>query len=238
MNRVITFFIVAVFTVSVTSWANAQCAACDNGCAACAVPTCSSAPCRAAGRCCGGPTCVGKAERVDVEKHCWKIECEDICVPAVRFPWEHGGSKLTLFTLFNCKKGCGKTRCRDSRCDGNCAAAPCVGCADGCTSCVPPKCGLVKKVRDLKKESYKVKECEYSLSAGDNNGNGGNGAGCDCAGAGCDSCAGASHATQSRETDSVAPVNSRPVSDGYQIQPHRTRYTSVPPMTPPDPAAK
>ena len=175
MIRIITIIIAVALTSATTGQLQAQCDSCDSGCAACATTCCSAPQCQAAGRCCGGPRCVGKAEWVDVEEHCWKIECEDICVPAVRFPWEHGGNKLTLFSLFRCKKSCGKSGCTDVSCDGGCSAAPTCGCAgpcQGCADCVPPKCGFIVKVRDLKKETYETKACEYSIELVDPNANG------------------------------------------------------------------
>ena len=194
MIRVLTIFVAVVLTTATTNTLQAQCDSCDSECAACAAPVgCCGAPaCQAAGRCCGGPQCVGKAEMVDVEKHCWKIESKKICVPAVRFPWERGGSKLTLCTLFKCKKndypGCNNPSCDDS-CDGGCAIAPTCGCAGkGCGMCVPPKCGFVKCVSDLKKETYTTQACEYSIGLVEGNGGGG----CDsCSAPGCAECAAA-----------------------------------------------
>ncbi len=188
MNRLLTIIVAVVLATATTNTLQAQCDGCDSGCASCAAPVgCCSAPaCQAAGRCCGGPKCVGKAEMVDVEKHCWKIECDEICVPAVRFPWERGGNKLTLFTLFKSKR-CHNPGCKASSCDGGCSAAPTCGCAgSGCASCVPPRCGFVKSVRDLKKETYTTKACEYSIGPAD----GGEDGGCDsCSAPGCTGCA-------------------------------------------------
>ena len=151
MIRVLTIFVAVYLATAITNTLQAQCDGCDSGCATCAPTGCCSAPtCQAAGRCCGGPRCVGKAEMVDVEKHCWKIENEKICVPAVRFPWERGGSKLTLCTLFKSKDndypGCSNPSCDDS-CSGGCSTAPTCGCAgNGCATCVPPKCGFVNRL--------------------------------------------------------------------------------------------
>lgn len=221
MAKLTTIFVAAVFAMAATTTLQAQCDGCDSGCAACAAPTCCSAPgCQAAGRCCGGPACIGKAEMVDVEKHCWEIETKDICVPAVRFPWERGGSKLTLCTLFKfkCDKGCDNPGCDELCCDGGCAAAPscgcaaggcdggcaagpscgcasrrgsCSGCASGCDSCVAPKCGFIVSVRTLKKKTYDAQVCEYSIAPADGNGNG---QCCDnpgCSSPGCAGCAAA-----------------------------------------------
>ena len=111
---------------------------------------------------------------VDVEKHCWEVECEEVCIPAVRFPWEPGGNKLTLCTLFKfkCDRGCNNPGCNVSKCDGGCTAPACsrptCGCAGaGCATCCPPKCGFVVAVRDLKKKNYTAKACEYSISMED-----------------------------------------------------------------------
>lgn len=189
MNPLVTLFVAAVLTVTTTDYATGKCAACDAECDACSAPaSCCRAPqCQTAGRCCGGPKCVGKAEMVDVEKHCWKVECEEICIPAVRFPWERGGSKLTLCSLFNCKKGCGKSGCCDSGCDGGCAAAPTCGCDGDCAKCLPAKCGFVRTVRHLKKESVAVQACKYSMEVGDKKPSGECCDGRNCGG--CDDCA-------------------------------------------------
>lgn len=141
-TRTIAVAVIVALACSTSAWA--KCFACKDGCDRCR-----------------GPYCVGKSDIVDVEKHCWKIECEDVCIPAVRFPWECGGSKLTLFSLFKGKKGCGKAGCCDAGCDGGCGSDCCNG--TGCVVCVPPKCGFVRRIHDLKKETYTCTECEYSL---------------------------------------------------------------------------
>jgi hypothetical protein len=33
-------------------------------------------------------TCVLKAEQVEEDETCYDVECKEICIPAVRFPWE------------------------------------------------------------------------------------------------------------------------------------------------------
>ncbi len=45
-----------------------------------------AAPCRCGCPQCGEP-CVPKVEQVQEKKHCWKVECETICIPAIRLPW-------------------------------------------------------------------------------------------------------------------------------------------------------
>jgi len=192
MTRLFMIIAAVVLATAITNTLQAQSDACDSGCTSCAAPVgcCTATACQAAGRCCGGPKCVGKAEMVDVDKHCWKVECNEICVPAVRFPWERGGNKLTLCTLFKfrCDKGCDNPGCATSCCDGGCTSGPTCGCAgNGCATCLPPKCGFVKSIRDLKKETYTTQACEYSIGLVDN-GEGG----CDsCSAPGCTGCAAA-----------------------------------------------
>lgn len=99
-------------------------------------------------------TCVATVERVTVEKHCWKTEAKEVCVPRVVLPWQEGGSGLTLF---DCLKGCGKGgMCGDTCCGDTCCADGC--CGAGCC-CLRPRCGRVITVCDLKKEKYECEEC-------------------------------------------------------------------------------
>ncbi|HEX6987421.1 MAG TPA: hypothetical protein VF170_18730 [Planctomycetaceae bacterium] len=35
-----------------------------------------------------GRACVLKVEQVDAEEDCYEVECEEVCIPAVTFPWE------------------------------------------------------------------------------------------------------------------------------------------------------
>lgn len=37
---------------------------------------------------CGCKTCVATPETTKVKKHCWEVECKDICIPRFRWPWE------------------------------------------------------------------------------------------------------------------------------------------------------
>lgn len=69
-------------------------------------PTCRS---------CGG-ACVLQAKPVVEKETCYEVECKDVCIPAVRFPWD---------------------------------------------SCREPKCGRVRRIAVLKKESRETKSCKY-----------------------------------------------------------------------------
>lgn len=37
---------------------------------------------------CGHAVCVPSIEKVKEKKHCWRIECEQICIPHIRWPWQ------------------------------------------------------------------------------------------------------------------------------------------------------
>ncbi|MDA7980326.1 MAG: hypothetical protein MPJ50_16320 [Pirellulales bacterium] len=67
-----------------------------------------------------------------VEKSCWEIECEEICIPAIRFPWEKNcepkcGTVITVKRLKKVKYECPSCKCEwtpvCSTC-GNCCGAP------------------------------------------------------------------------------------------------------------------
>ena len=83
---------------------------------------------------CGEKVCCTYAKPGEETKHCWEVECKEVCIPAVRFPWECWGAK-------------DKTQCVD---DGFCLSR-----------WLPIKCGKVKTVRVLKKVEYKCPKCEY-----------------------------------------------------------------------------
>lgn len=46
-------------------------------------------------------TCRAEVTLEPVKKTCWEVQCEHICIPPVRFPWQKCGEPL----------GCGKIRC-------------------------------------------------------------------------------------------------------------------------------
>lgn len=136
---------------------------CDAGCAS---PGCSDIGCCDSG--CGGhvtcPQCSSccelKVEDGKEEKHCWKIECTEICVPKVVFPWQksccdpcanNGACVKTVKKLkkhtYECpvceykwtpkKNTCG---CGTGCCDVGCTDVGCAdsGCCDaGCTTAAP-----------------------------------------------------------------------------------------------------
>lgn len=103
---------------------------------------------------CCGKVCTSKVEEVTEEKSCWKVECEEICVPRVVCPWSEGGSGLTIFNFLKKghKAGCGDCcdTCGDGCCGGGC-------CHSGC--CMTPRCGDVRCVRTLASESYECSKC-------------------------------------------------------------------------------
>lgn len=80
---------------------------------------------------CREPLCCPKCVTEEVEKSCWLVKSELVCIPGFRWPWE-------------CRAG-------DCDCGGE------VG--DGCAC--PPKCGRVRCVNVLEQHKYTCKECGY-----------------------------------------------------------------------------
>jgi hypothetical protein len=106
-----------------------------------ACPQCHSQAC-----CCSREVCVPTIEKVTEERSCWNVTCEKVCIPAVRMPWEAGGSRLTLFSWLR------------SPCCGT-ACLTC-GCANGGCTCCLPACGQVRCVNVLGSEDYEVTKCQ------------------------------------------------------------------------------
>lgn len=186
---------------------------------------------------CGGKVCMSKVEEVTEERSCWKIECEEICVPRVVCPWGEGGSGLTLFNCFKKHHGCGGN-CGDACCADACGCGH--GCLKGCNGmncCMTPRCGDVRCVRVLDSEDYECTGCEcvwdikegcyrYGPSCGHGGlfGHGcGHGRGCGCgAGNGCcdgmgcgDGCA--KSETPAAGKEAVAQSTS-PLAQAFNVQ--------------------
>ena len=82
--------------------------------------------------------CEFTAEEAMEENTCWQIECEEICVPRVVFPWQT-------------KKARHHSR-------GNC----CNACTTGCGVCTCVNNGAwVKTIKKLKKHTYECPACKY-----------------------------------------------------------------------------
>ncbi|MCA9260382.1 MAG: hypothetical protein KDA61_14320 [Planctomycetales bacterium] len=135
---------------------------CGDGC--CGANACGACGgCNQCGACCTRDVCVGSVDVGKEEKHCWKVKCDKVCVPGIRFPWEKGSSGLTLFSWAKKhKKGdcCGDACCGDGCCGNGCCGNG--SCGTCCKCCPAPKCGRVKCVRDIEKETYECDVCEYS----------------------------------------------------------------------------
>lgn len=70
-SRLITTLLLLVATAASVRAAEAQCDTCAPVCAPCAEKV-----------------CVTHARAGKQSKHCWDVECAEVCIPAVRFPWE------------------------------------------------------------------------------------------------------------------------------------------------------
>ena len=121
--------------------------------------------------CCGGggcdsgycmcrcqEVCCPRIEEATEKRSCWVVKCEKACVPAVRFPWEPGGAKLTLFSWFNRHS---RSEQRGDMCDGLGSASH--GSHD--RDSYPTKCGYVRCVRVLELEEYEVTttKCQWEM---------------------------------------------------------------------------
>ena len=126
------------------------------------------------GSCVTCPQCNGccelKSEKVDEDKHCWKVECKTICIPRIVFPWQkpghgHGHGKGCCDS---CTGGCDDS-CRGDRC---------------CNECCNHNGAKVRVVKVLKKHSYTCPACKYSWTPPEGCGDGCCDDGC------CDACDG------------------------------------------------
>jgi hypothetical protein len=87
--------------------------------------------CEGCASCCCEPICCPKCVTEEVEKSCWLVNRQLVCIPSFRWPWE----------------------CRQGDCD--CGH----GVGDGCAC--PPKCGRVRCVKVLEEHKYTCQECGY-----------------------------------------------------------------------------
>ncbi len=115
--------ITATVTGVQQNFANPGTVCCDQSKAVCGTSSCHSQGCK---------TCRMHVETLKVKKHCYNVECKDICIPPVRFPWQKCctlkcGKIKTVRVLkkqnYTCEK-CGykwTVECQCSACSsGNC----------------------------------------------------------------------------------------------------------------------
>jgi len=119
------------------------------------------APETCCGACGGGiaggacEVCCPTFEQATQDKSQWKVECEKVCIPAIRLPWEPGGSKLTLFRWWTPNGHDEQCRCAQS------VRHPCE--PAGCARCGKPRatrCGTVRTVSVLEEDSREVTVCK------------------------------------------------------------------------------
>ena len=124
--------------IKTTACCESECG-CETG-SGCSGEGCCGEGC--CGRCCRcEPICCPRCVVGEVEKKCWNVKCDLICVPRFRWPWE-------------C---CNKSK-RASGADCGCAIDECCGQNSGCTL---PKCGKVRRIKTLEQHKYTCKECGY-----------------------------------------------------------------------------
>ncbi len=85
-------------------------------------------------------------------KPCWDIECKQICVPRIVFPWQ------------NRQLGCCKTGiCAGvDSCTGKCCGRRCCGSMGGARCKTVNRGAFVKTVRTLSKCYYECPSCKYT----------------------------------------------------------------------------
>ncbi|QDS96775.1 hypothetical protein HG15A2_00330 [Adhaeretor mobilis] len=154
----------------------ATCTSC--GCAAatcgCATEPCRVDPCKChkarmkvakCATCVCDPDCYqceSEIKKEEVEKHCYNVCAEPVCIPKFRWPWE-----------------CCKKSCQSSCCDSCCGGCDCTACCDG--NCTNKHCGKIRCVNNLEKEKYTCDVCVTEWKAVRKS------CGC-CNGGGCDGC--------------------------------------------------
>lgn len=77
---------------------------------------------------CGKKVCIATPEEITVDRHCYKVECKEICIPKYQLPWKKC-----------CKPQCGRARTINvlKKVDYECKACGCKWEA----VCVVPTCG-------------------------------------------------------------------------------------------------
>ncbi len=164
--------------------------------------------------------CTLKVESGKEEKSCWEIECEEICIPCVVFPWQKWKADRNGGHASGCPAGC----------DGGHGTCACGSCAKGKCSCVNNG-ARVKVVKKLKKKTYECPKCKYEWSPSCCcNGNGCTDPGC-CGVAGCCDSAGcddSAPAQPAAPAPTAADAGSLPVPDfEFAVSP-ASRTTAIP----------
>lgn len=137
--------VIALSGHSWAAWGGAKPSGCNKECCFSCEPT----------RLC----CQGEVKTVTVKKHCYEVECEDICIPPVTLP------KCRLWANECCDSS-------DCCCDGcGCATEGCQNtCGETCGSkspgwlqklCSKLTACRIRSVNRMKKKEYEVEECVY-----------------------------------------------------------------------------
>ena len=105
-------------------------------------------PAASAGKCsqcpqCGEKVCKVRWEPTTVDKHCYEVECKDVCIPRFRWPWQ-----------MCCDPKCGRVKTVNvmKKVDYTCKSCGCVwevtcvgkGCG-GAHGCAKRSCGKTPK---------------------------------------------------------------------------------------------
>jgi hypothetical protein len=136
VRKLLSSLALGVLLMSLSSSVNAAgCDSCNDGCSTVCCPSCDC-------------VCKLKAEMVDADKHCWKVECKKICVPKFVFPWKksccdpcaHNGAWTREINIlkkhsYTCPKCEYSWSPKDDTCDSDKCCNSCASCSGGCDSC-------------------------------------------------------------------------------------------------------
>ena len=82
---------------------------------------------------CGCKVCVPSTEVVKEKKHCWTVDCKDICIPKAKWPWDtccepQCAKVKTVKVLKRVEYECEKCGCKWDVLSTGCSCGSCASC--------------------------------------------------------------------------------------------------------------
>lgn len=103
--------VAALAIVAQTSASDRTAADCDAASGFSADGSCARRPFGGVCSRCGAKVCVTYASPGKETRRCWEVECAEVCIPPVRFPWQCRKSSGCSESASTLLPGCGKVRC-------------------------------------------------------------------------------------------------------------------------------